>query len=40
MGPAFEASLALEFLGFGGPDAAEGLAALRDKRDPGFRDPA
>ena len=28
--PIFDASLAYEFLGFGGPDAAEGLAALRD----------
>lgn len=35
-GPAFDASLALEFLGFTGPDAAEGLASLREKRRPGF----
>jgi enoyl-CoA hydratase len=32
--PIFDASLAYEFLGFGGPDAAEGLAALREKRPP------
>jgi enoyl-CoA hydratase len=36
----FDASLALEFLGFGGPDAAEGLASHREKRDPRFADPA
>jgi len=35
-GPAFDASLALEFLGFGGPEAAEGLAAHREKRAPHF----
>jgi enoyl-CoA hydratase len=34
--PAFDASLAYEFLGFGGPDAVEGLAALREKRPPSF----
>ncbi len=34
--PAFDASLALEFLGFRGPDAAEGLAALKEKRTPRF----
>ncbi|NTY63995.1 enoyl-CoA hydratase/isomerase family protein [Mycolicibacterium sphagni] len=34
--PAFESSLALEFLGFGGPDVREGLAAHRDKRAPRF----
>src|SRR4029453_16424112 len=28
-----DASLAYEFLGFGGPDAREGLASHRDKRD-------
>jgi enoyl-CoA hydratase len=39
MAPAFDASLAYEFYGFGGPDAAEGLAALRDKRSPEFRGP-
>jgi enoyl-CoA hydratase len=30
--PAFDASLAYEFLGFGGPDAAEGIAAVRERR--------
>lgn len=34
--PAFDASLALEFLGFRGPDAVEGLAAVREKRPPAF----
>jgi enoyl-CoA hydratase len=38
--PAFEASLAYEMLNFLGPDAAEGLAALRDKRPPSFGGPA
>jgi enoyl-CoA hydratase len=38
-GPAFDASLGLEFYGFGGPDAAEGLASHREKRDPVFRGP-
>lgn len=36
--PAFEASLAYEMLNFLGPDAAEGLAALQDKRSPRFGD--
>jgi len=35
-GPSFDASLALEFLGFTGPEVREGLASLRDKRDPEF----
>ena len=35
-GPAFDASLALEFLGFTGPDVAEGVRALREKRPPTF----
>jgi enoyl-CoA hydratase len=39
MGPAFDASLAYEFYGFGGPDAAEGLASHREKREPHFRGP-
>lgn len=34
--PAFEHSLALETLGFAGPDAREGLAALAEKRQPRF----
>ena len=34
--PAFEASLAYEMLHFLGGDAAEGLAALRDRRSPEF----
>jgi enoyl-CoA hydratase/carnithine racemase len=38
-GPAFDASLALEFYGFGGPDVVEGVAAHRDKRPPEFRGP-
>lgn len=36
MGPTFDASLALEFLGFTGPEAQEGLASLREKRRPDF----
>jgi enoyl-CoA hydratase len=35
-GPAFDASLALEMLGFTGPEVKEGLAALREKRNPRF----
>ena len=35
-GPAFDASLALEFMGFGGPDVKEGIASLREKRAPRF----
>ncbi|MEU7813726.1 enoyl-CoA hydratase/isomerase family protein [Pseudonocardia sp. NPDC049154] len=34
--PAFEASLGLEFHGFGGPDVVEGVAAHREKRAPRF----
>jgi enoyl-CoA hydratase len=34
--PAFEASLAFGILGFTGPEAVEGLAALREKRPPNF----
>ena len=34
--PNFEASLAYEMLNFLGPDAAEGLAALRERRRPEF----
>jgi enoyl-CoA hydratase len=39
-GPAFDASLALEFLGFTGPDAREGIASFRQKRPPEFSGPA
>src|SRR3978361_798254 len=35
-GPSFEASLGLEFIGFGGPEVREGLAAHREKRAPDF----
>jgi enoyl-CoA hydratase len=39
-GPSFDASLALEFLGFGGPDVHEGIAAIRESRPPRFEGPA
>ncbi|MGW4474218.1 enoyl-CoA hydratase/isomerase family protein [Nonomuraea sp. NPDC004354] len=35
-GPTFDASLAMEFLGFSGPDVVEGVRALREKRPPSF----
>jgi enoyl-CoA hydratase len=35
-GPTFDTSLALEFMGFMGPDAREGLASLKEKRRPNF----
>src|ERR1700733_864940 len=35
-GPSFDASLALEFMGFSGPEAKEGLAAHKEKRRPAF----
>jgi enoyl-CoA hydratase len=35
-GPAFDASLAMEFYGFSGPDVREGIRALREKRPPAF----
>jgi enoyl-CoA hydratase len=35
-GPAFDASLALEILGFTGPEAKEGVASHREKRRPDF----
>ena len=38
-GPVFDASLAYEFYGFGGPDAAEGLASHREKRPAVFTGP-
>ena len=34
--PAFDASLALEVLGFTGPEVKEGVAALKEKRAPSF----
>ncbi|MDL2342815.1 enoyl-CoA hydratase/isomerase family protein [Deinococcus sp. MIMF12] len=40
MGPTFDTSLALEFLGFTGPDVREGLASLREKREPRFAEDA
>jgi enoyl-CoA hydratase len=36
MGPSFDASTALEMMGFAGPEAREGLAALRERREPNF----
>jgi len=36
MGPTFDASLALEFLGFAGPEVREGLASHLEKRAPKF----
>ena len=39
MTPAFDASLALEMYGFGGPDAAEGVASHKEKRSPVFTGP-
>jgi enoyl-CoA hydratase len=35
-GPIFETSLALEFLGFAGPDVVEGIASHRERRPPDF----
>ncbi len=35
-GPTFDASLAMEFLGFSGPDVVEGVRAVREKRPPEF----
>lgn len=35
-GPAFDASLALEFLDMTGPDVTEGVAAIRERRPPRF----
>lgn len=36
MGPTFDASLGMEFFGFGGPDVREGVASHREKRPPKF----
>jgi len=36
-GPIFDASLGLEFYGFGQPDVIEGVAAHREKRQPRFQ---
>ncbi|CAG4894818.1 enoyl-CoA hydratase/isomerase family protein [Paraburkholderia saeva] len=36
-GPTFDASLALEFMGFAGPDVREGVSSLRERRAPDFR---
>lgn len=36
MGPTFDASVALEFLGFAGPEVREGLASHLEKRAPNF----
>jgi enoyl-CoA hydratase len=35
-GPVFDASLGLEFIGFGGPDVVEGVASHRERREPRF----
>ena len=35
-GPTFDASLALEFMGFAGPDVHEGVASLRERRAPKY----
>jgi enoyl-CoA hydratase len=35
-GPAFDTSLALEFMGFAGPDVREGVSSLRERRAPDF----
>ena len=37
-GPSFDASLALEFLGWTGEEVREGIASLREKRRPEFPD--
>jgi enoyl-CoA hydratase len=35
-GPTFDTSLALEFMGFSGPDVREGIRSLRERRPPEF----
>ncbi|MBY4750774.1 enoyl-CoA hydratase/isomerase family protein [Burkholderia dolosa] len=39
-GPTFDTSLALEFMGFSGPDVHEGVRSLRERRPPDFRGDA
>ena len=39
-GPTFDTSLALEFLGFGGPDVLEGIQAIKERRPGHFTGPA
>jgi enoyl-CoA hydratase len=38
-GPTFDTSLALEFLGFGGPDVQEGVQAIKERRPGRFSGP-
>ena len=38
-GPIFDASAAMEFVGFTGPDVQEGIASIREKRSPRFGGP-
>lgn len=38
-GPTFDTSLALEFMGFSGPDVPEGIAAIKEKRAARFSGP-
>jgi enoyl-CoA hydratase len=37
MAPIFEASLGMEFIGFGGPEVVEGVRSYREHRKPKFR---
>jgi enoyl-CoA hydratase len=39
-GPIFDAGLGLEFIGFGGPEVVEGVAAHRERRPPRFASEA
>src|SRR5690348_16204752 len=39
LGPTFDTSLGLEFIGFGGPEVHEGLASHLEKRPPRFSAP-
>jgi enoyl-CoA hydratase len=39
-GPSFDASLAMEFLGFSGPDVREGVDAIKGRRSARFTGPA